>query len=335
MAPFVGLTGGLGAGKSEALRLLGELGAATLSTDAVVHELLATRRAARPARRAARARGRPAACSTAPRSPSGSSATTTRAPGSRACCGRAWASGWRRGAPSRAVRPGGGRRGAAAVRVRHGGRLRRDDRRVADEAIREERAAARGHAAVAERAGRQLSQDGKGAESGLHGPQRRLAGRVEADAVPRTCETRDRPVSSQAARIARRPSRARVAAAAPDRSWRAGRRPRAASSAASSTGAGPLERRGARDHAAAAPRGHHPPAGRRQGPRPGADRRRDLRGVALPRPDLARGRARADADHARRPPTSSPAARAASASSRPTSPRRRSTSPTAPGSCAT
>jgi dephospho-CoA kinase len=42
MAPFVGLTGGLGAGKSEALRLLGELGAATLSTDSVVHELLAT-----------------------------------------------------------------------------------------------------------------------------------------------------------------------------------------------------------------------------------------------------------------------------------------------------
>src|SRR3954466_3204832 len=39
---FVGLTGGLGAGKSEALRALGELGAATLSTDAVVQELLAT-----------------------------------------------------------------------------------------------------------------------------------------------------------------------------------------------------------------------------------------------------------------------------------------------------
>jgi len=36
----VGLTGGLGAGKSEALRALAELGAATLSTDAVVHELL-------------------------------------------------------------------------------------------------------------------------------------------------------------------------------------------------------------------------------------------------------------------------------------------------------
>jgi dephospho-CoA kinase len=39
--PFVGLTGGLGAGKSEALRALADLGAATLSTDAVVHELLA------------------------------------------------------------------------------------------------------------------------------------------------------------------------------------------------------------------------------------------------------------------------------------------------------
>ena len=40
--PFVGLTGGIGAGKSEALRALAELGAETLSTDAVVHELLAT-----------------------------------------------------------------------------------------------------------------------------------------------------------------------------------------------------------------------------------------------------------------------------------------------------
>lgn len=40
--PFVGLTGGIGAGKSESLRALEELGAATLSTDAVVHELLET-----------------------------------------------------------------------------------------------------------------------------------------------------------------------------------------------------------------------------------------------------------------------------------------------------
>jgi dephospho-CoA kinase len=37
---FVGLTGGIGSGKSEALAAFGRLGAPTLSTDAVVHELL-------------------------------------------------------------------------------------------------------------------------------------------------------------------------------------------------------------------------------------------------------------------------------------------------------
>jgi dephospho-CoA kinase len=40
--PFVGLTGGMGAGKSTALAALERLGAATLSTDAVVHELYAS-----------------------------------------------------------------------------------------------------------------------------------------------------------------------------------------------------------------------------------------------------------------------------------------------------
>jgi dephospho-CoA kinase len=38
--PFVGLTGGIAAGKSEALQALERLGAATLSTDSVVHEIL-------------------------------------------------------------------------------------------------------------------------------------------------------------------------------------------------------------------------------------------------------------------------------------------------------
>ncbi len=38
--PFVGLTGGIAAGKSEALAALERQGAATLSADAVVHELL-------------------------------------------------------------------------------------------------------------------------------------------------------------------------------------------------------------------------------------------------------------------------------------------------------
>jgi dephospho-CoA kinase len=37
--PFIGLTGGIGAGKSTALDALERLGAASLSTDAVVHEL--------------------------------------------------------------------------------------------------------------------------------------------------------------------------------------------------------------------------------------------------------------------------------------------------------
>ncbi|MBV9310702.1 MAG: dephospho-CoA kinase [Solirubrobacterales bacterium] len=39
---FVGLTGGIGAGKSTALGALEELGAATLSTDQVVHDLYKT-----------------------------------------------------------------------------------------------------------------------------------------------------------------------------------------------------------------------------------------------------------------------------------------------------
>lgn len=41
MIRFVGLTGGIGAGKSEALAAFARLGAATLSTDQVTHELLA------------------------------------------------------------------------------------------------------------------------------------------------------------------------------------------------------------------------------------------------------------------------------------------------------
>jgi len=43
MAPLkIGLTGGIAAGKSEALKAFARLGAATLSSDAVVHELLET-----------------------------------------------------------------------------------------------------------------------------------------------------------------------------------------------------------------------------------------------------------------------------------------------------
>jgi dephospho-CoA kinase len=42
--PFVGLTGGMGAGKSTALKALVDLGAQVLSTDAVVHELYGDKR---------------------------------------------------------------------------------------------------------------------------------------------------------------------------------------------------------------------------------------------------------------------------------------------------
>jgi len=44
VAPFVGLTGGMGAGKSTALEALRGLGAQVLSTDAVVHELYSDKR---------------------------------------------------------------------------------------------------------------------------------------------------------------------------------------------------------------------------------------------------------------------------------------------------
>jgi len=43
-ARFIGLTGAIASGKSEALAALERLGAATLSSDAVVHDLLATER---------------------------------------------------------------------------------------------------------------------------------------------------------------------------------------------------------------------------------------------------------------------------------------------------
>jgi dephospho-CoA kinase len=47
--PFVGLTGGMGAGKSTALKELERLGAAVLSTDGVVHELYESDRRLREA----------------------------------------------------------------------------------------------------------------------------------------------------------------------------------------------------------------------------------------------------------------------------------------------
>jgi len=160
--PFVGLTGGLGAGKSEALRVLGELGAATLSTDAVVHELLTgdelrdvvvEQLGPEVARDGSLDR----------------SLIAERVFGDDDA--RAWLEAelwprvgrrvaeWKQEAEALDPAPP-----AAVVEVPllfESGMEAAFDATiavVADEALREERAAARGHAAVAERAGRQLSQ---------------------------------------------------------------------------------------------------------------------------------------------------------------------------------
>jgi dephospho-CoA kinase len=161
MAPFVGLTGGLGAGKSEALRLLGELGAVTLSTDEVVHELLATdelrdqvvaRLGPDVARDGALDRD----------------AIAARVFGDDEA--RAWLEGvlWPRvGERVAAWRAGVEPDRVAVVEVpllfESGmeGVFDRTIAVVADEAVRERRAAARGHASVVERAGRQLTQSEK------------------------------------------------------------------------------------------------------------------------------------------------------------------------------
>ena len=160
--PFVGLTGGLGAGKSEALLALGELGAATLSTDAVVHDLLqgddlrelvAARLGSEVLRDGALDR----------------SAIAERVFGDDDA--RRWLEGelwprvgervarWREELDSASPAPR-----AAVVEVPllfESGMDAVFDRTiavVADEAVRGERAGARGHASVAERTGRQLTQ---------------------------------------------------------------------------------------------------------------------------------------------------------------------------------
>ncbi len=157
MAPFVGLTGGLGAGKSEALRLLGELGAATLSTDAVVHELLSTD-----------------SVRTALTERFGAEVAADRSLIAERVFGdegeRGWLESllwplvgervlaWRSSVPTDRV-------GVVEVPLLfESGMEAAFDATIAviaDEDTRETRAAARGHAAVAERAGRQLPQHEK------------------------------------------------------------------------------------------------------------------------------------------------------------------------------
>ena len=144
-------------------RALARLGAATLSTDAVVHELYADPRCARRSSRWGRAP--PAA-----RRPRGrrAFARPRTASGSRSCCGRGSARACGSGAQEE--------RRASRRRARSWSRRRCCSRRmdgafdatlavVADEAVRRERAGARGHAALDERTSRQLTQEEKAARA--------------------------------------------------------------------------------------------------------------------------------------------------------------------------
>jgi len=163
--PFVGLTGGLGAGKSTALAVLERLGAATLSTDAVVHELyaaaevrdaLVARWGAQVAPQGVVDRAQVAACAFA------------------AADERAWleaqlwprvrerVAAWREQVERREPAPV-----AAIVETPllfEAGMEEVYDATIAviaDEHVRAERAAARGHVAAGERVARQLSQEEK------------------------------------------------------------------------------------------------------------------------------------------------------------------------------
>ncbi len=169
MIPFVGLTGGIGSGKSTALAALGRLGAATLSTDAVVHELYGSE-AVRDA--VVQRFGHDVA-------PGGvvdrsRLATLVFADPAQ----RSWLEGllwplvrermanWRAEVESMPQLPR-----AAVVEVPllfEGGMEAGFDATItviADEGVRAARADARGHAAVQERASRQLSQQEKAARS--------------------------------------------------------------------------------------------------------------------------------------------------------------------------
>ncbi len=170
VVPFVGLTGGMGAGKSTALAALQRLGAATISSDAVVHELWA---GDEQLRQAVLERWGP---EIAPGGVIDRSAVAERAfatPEDRVWLeGLLWplvglrVAGWLEQARAEPA-PGVARPRAAVVEVPllfEAGQQAIYDATIAvvsDEQLRRERAAARGHASVDERAARQLSQEEK------------------------------------------------------------------------------------------------------------------------------------------------------------------------------
>ncbi|HWI70635.1 MAG TPA: dephospho-CoA kinase [Baekduia sp.] len=163
--PFVGLTGGLGSGKSTACAALERLGAATLSTDAVVHELYdsAEVRDAVVERWGA---------DVAPDGVIDRSAIARHVFADAA--EREWLEGllwplvgqrvWAFKTEQEAADPAPKAAVVETPLLFEAGMDGRYDATiavVADEAVRRERAAARGHEAVDERAARQLTQDEK------------------------------------------------------------------------------------------------------------------------------------------------------------------------------
>jgi dephospho-CoA kinase len=166
VVPLIGLTGGMGAGKSTALQALERLGAGVLSTDAVVHELYASDARLREA---VMARWGP---EVAPRGVVDRAAIARRVFADER--ERRWLEGllwplvgeqvaeWVRRVRAREPPPP-----AAVIEVPllfEAGMERFYDATiavVAEEDLRGERAAARGHAREDERAARQLSQEEK------------------------------------------------------------------------------------------------------------------------------------------------------------------------------
>jgi dephospho-CoA kinase len=165
VVPFIGLTGGIGAGKSTALDALKRLGAATLSTDEVVHELYGSDVV------------RDAVVEHWGEEVAPNGAIDRDAVAARAFASdddRAWleqllwprvgarVAAWRQEVGARRPVPP-----AAVVEVPllfeagMEGVFDATIAIVADEPVRAERAAARGHAAVDERAARQLGQEEK------------------------------------------------------------------------------------------------------------------------------------------------------------------------------
>jgi len=159
-APFVGLTGGIGAGKTEALAALERLGAATISTDRVVHELYEEPEV----RDAVVARWGPQVAPGGKVDRSAIAQAAFATPDDRAwleqllwpLVGRKVAD-WRRTASGVALVVETPLLFEAGLEGNYDATIAI----VADEKVRNERAAARGHAALDERTARQLSQDEK------------------------------------------------------------------------------------------------------------------------------------------------------------------------------